>query len=315
MYCFVILTHAECATACSPFRPKQEFQMKNAKHDRSIQSAVMTLKTDEPTIELKSYSAAGADLARVIIDVTHTTQSRNNPQLVMNALSKKLDGRFQAIAGSFDLVDSGAYTDRITGIVGRTREIVAVSEDNLKGFRALSSNMFMDDEKEMWTMKKTEAGDVLIKTSAEDDLSLLNLLEATASSGYRSAPEYAKLSAMCGALASKVQGGNFVSYVDLNNRITQGFVIATTDSETALVLPQGADEPDEVKLDAVTDIHDAAEMPEVTMSAEEIVEQEVAVSSGRVDVNAIVAYYKRIYNMNPKFFAEWEKRIRSHQFA
>ncbi len=290
--------------------------MQNAKYDSTIQKAVASVGSAEPTIELRSYSAAGTDLARVVIDVTHTQASRAEPQVVLDALGKKLQGRFQAVAGSFKSVERGAYTERLVGVVGRVREIIALGDNpDLKGFRAMASNMFMDEEKDMWQMKKTEAGSVLIKTSAEDDVALLNLLEATASAGYRSSPEYGRLSAMCSALASQVQGGDYVSYVTADNTLSMGFVVATTDSDSAFVLPQDAENAEEVNLSAVTEIHDQSDFPEVKQTPEEIVEQEVAISSGRVSPEMLVNYYKKIFFMNPKFFAEFEKRIRGHQFA
>lgn len=289
--------------------------MKNAKHDRSIQAAVGALKSDEPTVELKSFSSAGTGLARVIVDVTHTAKSRTDASLVARAISRKLEGRFEAVAGSFVKIASGSFTDRLTGVVGKVREIVAVSEEAMKGFRAVASNMFMDEETDMWALKRTEAGDVLIRTSAEDDLSLLNLLEATASAGHRSSPEFATLSAMCSALADRVEGGDYVSYVDLGNRIVSGFVVATTDEGEALVLPEGAEEPDVIKLEAITESHETASFPEPVLTTEEAVDQEVALSSGNVDIPAMLAYYKRVYGHDPKFFAELSKRIKSHTYC
>jgi len=289
--------------------------MKNAKYDRAIQQAIVSQKSDEPTIELKAYASAGQDLARVIIDVTHTPASRANPSVVMDAIGKKLEGRFQAVAGSFVTVDKGAYTDRIMGIVGRVRQVVAIDDQSIKGFKAVSSNMFMDEEKEMWALKRTSAGNILIKTFAEDDLSLLNLLEATASSGYRSTTDYAKLSAMCGALAKKVKGGDYVTFIDMNNRAVEGFVVATTDEGEALVLPPDSEDGEVVNLEAITDIHDQDEFPEPELTSEEAVDQEVAVASGKVDVPYMIAYYKKIYSMDPKFFEEFSKRIREHAFA
>lgn len=289
--------------------------MKNAKHDRSINTAIGSLKSEEPTIELKSYSSAGKDLARVVVDVTHTSKSRGNTDLILSAIGRKLQGRFEAVRESFVTVSSGAFTDRITGVIGKVREIVAVDEQALKGFRAVASNMFMDDEKDMWALKRTEAGDVLIKTSSEDDLSLLNLLEATASAGHRSSHEYGQLQAMCGAIASQVQGGSYVSYVDLNNQVVMGFVVATTDEDEALVLQQGAEEAEVIKTDAVVDVHNQEGFPEPALNTEEVVDQEVALSSGRVDINYMVDYYKRIYSSNPKFFAEFAKRIKQHSFC
>lgn len=285
-----------------------------SKNDRSIQKAVTSVKTDLPTVALRSYSSAGSDLARVVVDVTHTSASRKDPSLVASAIRAKLNNKFEAIAGTFRVLDKGFYTDRLTGVVGVVRQIIAVDEQSMKGFTAVASNMFMDVEKDMWVLKKTAAGDLLVRTTAEDEIELTGLLDAVASAGFRNTNEYRMLAAQCSSVASELKGGDFASYVDYNNQIVHGFVVATTDEDEVLVLQPGAEDPEVIKASAVVEIHDTSEIPEIEESDEEIVDREVAVASGKVDVEYLVNYYKKVYGHNAKFFAEFAKRIRNHAF-
>lgn len=286
-----------------------------SKSSMSINNALSSLKTSLPTINLRAFASAGNQLARIIIDVTHTSESRKDPSLVVTALRNKLENRFEAVANSFSIIEKGSYTDRMAGIVGVVKQIISLDDSaNLKGFKAVASNMFMDDEKDMWVLKKTESGNLLIKTTAEDEISLNTILEAVASSGKRNLNEYKMLAAQCSSIAERVQGGDYVSFVDYNNCTNLGFVLATTDEDSALVLTDGSDEYQEIPNMAITDIHDQSDFPDVKLSDEDLIDQQVAVSSGNVDLEKVLNYYKKIYGFNAKFFKEFSDRLRAHHF-
>lgn len=292
--------------------------MQNSARDSQVNAITAGLKTDNPGVEIKSYALAGDGIARVVVDVTHTQASRDDHNLVAKALRSKLGNKMEAVAGSFIGVDKGSYVERVTGLVGVVREIRAIASDkDMNGFRCTAANMFMDDEKDMWQLKKTEAGQIMIKTSGiDDDASLVNLLDSCSSAGHRSSPEYGKLCAMASGANTNVTGGNFVSFVDMNNTIQEGFVVATaSDADDVLVLQTGAEDAEAIKLGAITEVHDTENFPDPKFTEEEKVDQAVAASRGAAPVEAMVAYYRKIYSMNPKFFAEFEKRIRGHSFC
>jgi len=293
--------------------------MQNSKRDSQIHSAIMSLASTEPNVEIKSYAKAGKGLARVVIDVTHTKGSREDHSSISSAIAKKLHGKMTAVAGSFKSLDKSAYTERITGLVGVVHDVIAIDETkSLKGFRAMASNMFMDEEKDMWILRKTESGQVLVKsTGIDDDLSLANLLEGCASAGHRSSPEFRALSSVASGQALDVQGGDYIAFVDVSNTIRSGFVVATVEGEDgtdtdALVLQPGSTDPEEVNMGAVTSKYGTEDFPEAKFEDEEVVNHSVSAARGVVNPDVLVEYYRKIYSSNPAFFAEFEKRIRSH---
>lgn len=289
--------------------------MLNSKYNEHINAAVASVRSSEPNVEIKSFAKAGPGLARIVADVTHTSESRADHASITAAIRKKLQGKLECVAGSFSVLEKGNFVDRITGVIGAVRESVAITADSdLKGFRAMASNMFMDDEKDMWVLRKTPAGKLLVKaTGIEDDLTLVNLLDSVSSAGYQSGNDHARLTAQCSA--TKAQGGDFISFVDVNNNIRSAFVVAQVVGTEDLVVSQSdVDEAEVIHQGSVIEVHDQDDFPEVKDTAEEQVEQAVASARGTSSIETIVQYYKKIYSSNPAFFKEFEKRIRSHSY-
>lgn len=288
--------------------------MLNSKYNSQIDAAVASVRTASPTVEIKSFAKAGPGLARVVVDVTHTSESRADKSMVATEIRKKLQGKLECVAGSFTTLEKGKFMDRITGVIGAVRESIAVNgASDMKGFRAMASNMFMDDEKDMWVLRKNDSGQLLVKaTGIEDDLALVNLLDSVSSAGYRSGGDHARMTAQCSS--TKAQGGDFVSFVDVNNTIHSAFVVATVSGTEDLVVAQAEGEPEVINQGAVIEIHDQEKFPVVEDTAEEKVEQAVASARGTSSVETIVEYYRKIYSSNPEFFKEFESRIRSHSY-
>ena len=157
----------------------------------SLSAAIAGARNAEPTVEIKSYALAGEGLARVLVEVTHTEESRKDPSVIGNAIRARLENQMEAVAGSFVTIERSAFTERITGIVSAIRKAIPVTEENMKGFRATAANMFMDEEQEMWALHKTQAGQILVQTTGiGDDMSLVGLLDSCSSAGFRNSPDY-----------------------------------------------------------------------------------------------------------------------------
>lgn len=282
-------------------------QVKNAFNLRGI---VGRVASKAPTINILGYALAGDGMARVTAEITHTSESRADSNVVALALRDKLQGRMQAVAGSFATLEKDAFREVITGIVGCVRDIQPVTPD-LKGFRATAANMFMDDEKDMWVLRKTEAGQILVKTTGiDDDVSLVNLLDSVSTSSWQQSARHGAFAAHASsAQPSEVAGGDFVSYVGFN-QVCHGFVLATTDDGQALVLSQESDEPEAIKVAAVTQVHDQTNFPEVQ------VDMDTAVASSRagVGLSTLVNFYKKVYGHNSEFYKEFVARLQGHAF-
>lgn len=280
-----------------------------------ITAAVSAANTKEPTVTITSYQKAGAGKARVMVDVNHTSESRADGSLVLAALAKKLGNKMVAVAGTFRNVDSSMFVQRVTGIMAVAHQIrPADNADQLKGFACVASNMFMDDEKEMWALRTTAGGKILVKTNGiEDDLSLVGLLDSCSSSTARLGNEFKSMSSY---RSSKPEGGNFVTFVGADNTLRAGFVVAAhADAPSSIVLAFDSEEPEEVEDDAVVDTVDDNELPDYEDDEEDEADQSVSAARGVTSVEQIVAYYKKVYASKPEFFKQFVQRIRSHQFA
>lgn len=288
--------------------------MLNTKLEANINKIVKSSKKASPNVNILGYALAGTGIARITVDVTHTSESRADSTLVSEAIRAKLEGKMAPVLATFHSVSKGPFTDRITGIVSTVRDILPITDsNNLKGFSAYASNMFMDEERDIWVLKKTEAGQVLVKTTGiDDDLSLVNMLSSMSSANFRTSPEYDRMVAQASAVSNAVQGGDFVSYVSADNTLHQGYVVATvTETEDAVILPVSATEEEVVKKAAVTEIHDQDEFPEFNESPEEQVEAVVAAARG-IDMEFLLSYYKKLYARSPAFYKMYVERMSKH---
>lgn len=286
---------------------------------RNAMSATAGATANQPVVEIQSYALAGAGLARVMIEVTHNEASRNDSSVVASALRNRLDGKMEVVAGSFQTLEKGMFTERMTGMVAAVRQAIPVTEDSAKAFKAVASNMFMDDEKDMWVLRKTEAGQLFVKTTGiDDDMSLIGMLDACASSGFRNRPEFGRQVAQASAVANSVEGGQFVSYVNSDNIIANGFVVACVmgekDEEQIVVLPVGATEGETIQKAAVTEIHAMDDFPSMEQTGEDEVATVVAAARGGIDIQFLLDYYKKVFARSPKYYEMFAARIQSHQF-
>lgn len=285
----------------------------------AVNAAVANIKTDLPTIEVKHYAQAGAGLARIVARVIHTGASRANRALIGEALSKKFDGKMTAVAGSINVVDSGPLDETITGVVSIVRDSLALASDaDLSGFRAVASNMYLDDEDRMWSLSKTEAGRLMVRsTGIDDDQALIGMLHAVASAA-PTVRASQQLAAIASATASNVQAGSLVTYVNGNNQVALGFVVvASAEGDTAVVLPHHAQdsEGETISVNAVVDVvpDSAIELP--ALSEEERMGISLASSRGAVSIESMLDYYRRVFGHRPDFYDQFAARIKAHAFG
>ena len=291
--------------------------MQNTKHESSLSAVIAGTRIATPVVEIKSYALAGDGMARVIVEVTHTHESRANPQVVAETLNKKLQGKMAAVAGTFHSLERSSFTERLTGIISVVRQAISVDGD-MKGFRALAANMFMDDEQDMWVLRKTEAGQIMVKTTGiDDDMTLLNLLESVSSSSMStSTSEFNRMTAQASSISSAAEAGDFVSYVTQDNLLSHGFVVAgVQDTDDLVVLSPGSEEGESIKRAAVTVIHNQAEFPAMEETKEEEVEQVVAAARGGIDLPFLLEYYKKVFSRSPAFYQQFADRLRKHSFC
>lgn len=282
----------------------------------ALSSLVRDLRNPEPVVDIKHFAPAGSGLARIVASVVHTSESRENPSLVLSSLRKKFDNRLCGIAGSFKSLDLGPVTEVISGVVSVVKESVAVKPgDELKGFRAMAANMFMDDEANMWQLKKTTSGDLLVRsTGIEDDEALLSVLRSCSSAGSITSESRA-MASFSSEMAAKVEGGDYISFVNANESISQGFVVAKTDDDRLVVLAHNTACEEIISTAAVVDIHSTEGFPLPKLSEQDQMNLAVATASGQIDLQGMLDYYKQIYSSDPSFYEKFAAQINSHVFA
>lgn len=270
-----------------------------------------------PTIKVMGYALAGEGLARVTVEVAHNRDSRENHDLVMQSVSKAFDNKLSPVAGSFRSIDKAPYTERVVGVVRINTQAVPV--DAAQNMRSVSSNIFMDDEDKMWVLRKTEAGDILVKnTGIEDHDSLRSLMDVVCSGGFSLSSEFARSESKVDTMQANVRGGSYIQYVSSASTETKfGYVVAEADGEKLIVLPQdgSSEEGEVVDRAAVVEEYNVEDAPQPEMSEQEQMDEAVSISRGVVDLSMLLSFYKKVFARSGKYYDEFAKRVRGHAFA
>jgi hypothetical protein len=295
----------------------------NRRYATSVSAVVDGALSRTPTVNMLSYSMVGKGMVRVICDVIHTSESRENHELVAASIKNKLQGKLEPVLGSFSSVDKGPFSERITGVVAAIKESFLADESTMKGFTSLAANMFIDEERDMWVLRKSKAGNLLVKANGvEDALDLINLMEGLCSmSAHGNSAQHRNLMSQSSVASKSAKGGDFVSYVNAENQLAFGFVVASVleepgkEAAQSLILPTDAADAEVVDNAAIVDVEDQDSLPEVEMSEQEHMDDAVAAARGSSSVQVLLDYYKRVYARRPKFYEQFAARIRQHAFV
>lgn len=268
---------------------------------------------DLPGVAILGFKTVGNGLARIVAEVTHNQNSKADHSKVSASLSRLFGGKLTAVASSFKSIEKAPYTEKIDGFVSVNTEVQPYVE-GMQGLRSVSSNMFMDDEEKMWVLRKTESGDLLVKsTGIEDHHDLANLLNSCCHSGFSLSSAGRQHDAGIEQFQSSVQGGDFIKYVSLSTGEAKvGFAVASTE-EGLIVLPTDG-EGEEIPKEAVVEKYNSEDLPEDTPSESESAEIGVAIARGTANIEFMLDYYKRVFARSPAYYKEFEKRVRSHSF-
>lgn len=268
-----------------------------------------------PLVELKHFSVASADTAKAVIRLTHKQSARNNKQLIDQAIRAKFDNRVEIVPGSFSAISSDAFSDTITGVVRVIRQTMPFVEGQTKGFTSFASNMFMDTEKNIWALKHTDSGQLLVQTSTmEDEDSLNDLLSSFSSAGARFTPEFRSFSSTSSA---SVIGGDLVQFVNKKAETAIGYIVATVEEEAApsrlMVLENGEEQPEVIAQSLVIQKLDSSDAPKVDEQSS-LMQSIIAATQSNVTLNDMLEYYKKVFARSPEYYSMWSDRLKSHAF-
>lgn len=270
-----------------------------------------------PTVTVLGYTLAGDGVARIVGEVVHNQGSRKDHALIGKALASAFDNKLRPVANSFHSLSKSAYTERFEGVVRVNTQSVPYKDD-MAGFRSFSSNIFMDDEEKMWVLRKTEAGEILVKnTGIEDHESLKGLMDVVCSGGYSLSSEFKRDVASLSTMQHSVTGGDFVQYISSSSDETKfGFVVATAEDGKLVVLSADLafEDGEVVSASAVINKYDTEPFPDVEFSEQEKMDNAVATARGVIDIKFLLDYYRKVFQRSPEFFKQFEARVRQHAF-
>lgn len=274
-----------------------------------------------PIIELKNFNICTASTARVSLKVLQSDRLRSEDRThLKNSIRKKFNNSLEVVDGTLASVSSDKFSETLTAVVRVIKQSIPYVEGQTKGFTAFASNMFMDTEKGIWSLKTTKAGKLLVQTSSiEDDSALADLLSSYSSvSSTMSISESRSFASMSSSIPD-VAGGDLVYYVNLDNEAKVGYVVANVkseddDSERVMVLAHDNEEQEIVSTVSVLAKLDASDAPTIDVQ-KETMHNALASNSGNVSLSDMLDYYKLVFRRSPEYYSAFESRLKNHVFA
>jgi len=275
-------------------------------------------RSKKPRINIVDVQrTANEGYARITASVTHTTASRNDHDLVMQAISDVAGAKVRPVEGSFHALASSDVGDTITGIVTSNPETVAYDEADSQ-FKAVSSNMFMDEEEQLWALRTTEAGDLLVKSRGKEDADIIaDLMTSLSSSDVGTLAFEATASANRDkGVRNSVEGGDFLSFVNpQTEQVEFGAVVASVldynGSEMNQLVVQSSNGSSPVQIDRALalGVFDDVDYDDSGL----IDENSVEASAHTLDF--IASYYQKVFQRDPSYFDKFMERWMNHKFC
>lgn len=254
-----------------------------------------------PHVDILAHTVLGSGFARVSARITHKGNSRENRGSILQAIATKFDNRMIPVQSSWTETEKSVFTHDISGILTtNNRTVVPMTSENANNYRCLSGNMYIDSEKEIWSMKQTAAGKLLVRTTAYDDDDVLDELVRSVSSN-------SKNEACRGQNNTGFVGGDFLSFVSPTDaKVHCGFLVATAHSSNEDFIMLALDGENSETID-----------PNMTIAKAELkgIEYDgLAASNAPVTLEVLLDYYKRLYVRSPEYFNKLSERLLAHTF-
>ncbi len=294
--------------------------MASLKHARNaVDNLVSELKKDQTAgIIVQSAEKLSDGYARVVATVTHSNGSRDSKVALSNAIRSKFDNKLHIVDDSFTVLSKNSISHTLVGILSVMPQAISY-EKGMSGFSILAGNMYMDEEENLWALRKTEAGDILVKAFGKDDAEIVSgILETAASSGFTGAYESVAAVEDTNKMISGVQGGDFVTYVEpQSGKVSFGAVVAAvfneddTDSGKLYIVDRDAGPAQFVDRGMVL-----ASWLDVSIPNDTDPNDEVATARANVkSPEEIAAYYQKVFQRNQAYFEKFMERWRSQSYV
>lgn len=261
-----------------------------------------------PDIYLAKVTPISDKFARIV----GTIRASASADQLLSAV-RNLHTRFSPVRGSFAAIASNGLTVTYEGIIGALPERIVMTPENEGSYKAIASNMYMDNEEKLWSMVKTDAGNILISSHASDESEVMaNLMKSVASSS--AAGDVQQRMSATDASRASIEGGDLVTFVSQAGAVQMGFVVA------AVANADGSDAGLSVVTQLTEDVHAVDRNMVVAfvkandMDSDEAASLE-AVAAGNINMDMIANYYRRHFARRPEYFEAFMERFRKHAFA
>src|SRR5690606_11902485 len=259
------------------------------------------------TIQIRDAFPVGDRFARMVAVAAGGT----TPQQIKQSISANCKNG-TAIAGSFLARARDASKVAFEGIVAIVSERIVLSDANRSQYKAVASNLFMDDNENMWALKDTATGQILVKSIAADDYAVMQQLMAVASTDHNDFG-MRNIGHDNAVARASIEGGDLISYVsEQSGRVEMGIACAAivnadgTDTfQMQVVRPDGETETVNREMVVAAAEHEVPEDPE---------DQQIMATASSVNLDMIAKYYARVFARRPAYYEEFMRRFRAHAF-
>jgi hypothetical protein len=282
---------------------------------RSLRAQQMS---DIPAVELRDFETLSSDLVRATLHITHKNGSRNKKPVLLNAIRRKFAGKLQPFEGSFRSVAQTQFTDVVVGILDKVKPCITLAEAEKQGFAAYATNMYMDKEKNTWTLREADNGQLLVQTNfVEDAESLSALLDTYVSKSSRFSPDFTSVSSAAAQVIHAAQGGDLISYVSpKHNKLSFGFLCASSaDNTQALVIAHDTGSEEYIDKRLIIEAFDPTNAPTIDVIADNAYDLASQSAVNKDLITEMLAYYRKVFARDPAYFAEFANRLRGYAFA
>lgn len=277
-------------------------------HSReAINRVAQNLNIQAAHVTLRDVFQVGDRFARIVAQAS----AKATPEQVMKGMRQQFKG-VTPVQGSFVSIAANGATNTFTGIIGVVAEKIVLTDDNRGMFKAVAGSMYADGDENLWTLKATESGDIMVKSICDDDAAFMQRLLSLSSVDHNDFETHTPLNKYA-EMRATVQGGDLISYVSpLKQGVELGIATASYENVDGtdafyinVVRRDGGNEDIHRELIVACAEHEIAESEG---------EEDIAVASGTIDLNSIAAYYSRVFARRPEYYEMFMNRFRSHAF-
>lgn len=276
---------------------------------QAVSSAVNTALASTANILVREVTPLSSRSARIIVQAS--TRGCTDAD-VMTAVAGAFSNKLVPVPASFRQLGKNNVVRTMTGIVSVQPEVQPYVEA-LEGFRAVASNIFMDDEDKIWALRESEAGSMLVKTADVNSMDELNSLITGVASNSVSPSDHEFATALSSAAAARdgVAGGDYITYLSTAGEMAFGVVcndIVNHDGSATgslSVLGINAEQAEVIASGSIVEVHGDVEVTYPDMEA-------VAGAKSALSYDDVAAYYSRVFQRNSEYFNEFMSRWSKH---